>query len=38
MFKLQPPSNYFPFDAIHLIKTFFPLFETVFDLVDFDAL
>ena len=37
MFKLESPSKYSPFDAIHLLKHFFPLLKTVFELVDFDA-
>ena len=35
IFKLQSPSKYSPVDAKHLIKTFFPLLETVFELVNF---
>ena len=38
MFKLQSPSKYSPFDAIHLSKHFFPLLKTIFELTDFDAL
>ena len=37
MFKLQSPSKYSPSDAIHLLRCFFPLLKTVFELVDFDA-
>ena len=38
MFKLWSPSKYSPFDAIHLIEIFFfPLLNTVFELIDFDA-
>ena len=37
MFKLQSPSKYSPFDAIHLLRCFFPPLETVFELIDFDA-
>ena len=36
MFKLQSPSKYSPFDAIHILRLF-PLLKTVFELVDFDA-
>ena len=36
MFKVQSPSKYSPFDAIHLSRLF-PLLKTVFELVDFDA-
>ena len=36
-FKLQSPSKYPPFDAIHPLKCFSPLFKTVFELVNFDA-
>ena len=37
MFKLQSPSKYSPFDAIHLLRCFFPLLRTVFELIHFDA-
>ena len=37
VFKLQSPSKYCPFDAIHLSRCFFPLLKTVFELIDFDA-
>ena len=37
MFKLQLPSKYSPFDAIHLLRLFFPLLKTVFELVNVDA-
>ena len=37
MFKLQSPSKCSSFDAIHLSRYFFPLFETVFELIDFEA-
>ena len=37
MFKLQSPSKYSPFEAIHLLRFFFPQLETVFELNDFDA-
>ena len=37
MFKLQLPSEYSPFDAIYLLRHFFPLPKTVFELVDWDA-
>ena len=32
MFKLRSPSKYFPFDAIHLARCFFPLLKTVLNL------
>ena len=37
MFKLQSLSKYSPFDAIHLLRCFFPLLKTVFELVNFYA-
>ena len=37
MFKLQSLSKYSPFDAIHLLRHFFPLLKRVFKLIDFDA-
>ena len=37
MFKLQSPSKYSRFDAIHLLRLFFPLLKTVFKHFDFDA-
>ena len=38
MFKFQSPSKHSSFDAIHLLRCFFPpLLKTVFELVDFDA-
>ena len=37
MFKLQSPSKYSPFHAIHLLRRFFHCSKTVFELVDFDA-
>ena len=35
--KLQTPSKYSPFRAIHLLRLFFPLLKTGFELVDSDA-
>ena len=32
MFKLQSPSKYSPFDAIHLFETFFPLLKQFLNL------
>ena len=37
MFKLQSPSKYSPFDAIHLLRHFFLLLKTVFEFVNFNA-
>ena len=31
------PSKYSPFHVIYLLKHFFPVLKTVFELVDFDA-
>ena len=36
MIKLQSPSKYSTHDAIHLLRLFFPLLKTVFELVNFD--
>ena len=36
MFKLQSPSEYSPFNAIHLSSHFFLLLKTGFELVNFD--
>ena len=37
MFKLQLPSKYSTFDAIHLSRIFSTLLKTVFELLNFDA-
>ena len=37
MFKLQLPSKYSLLDAINLLRHFFPLLKTLFELVNFDA-
>ena len=37
MFKPQSPSKYSPLDAMHLLKHFFPLLKTGFELIHFDA-
>ena len=36
MFKVQSPSKYSPFDAIHLLRLF-SIAQNSFELVDFDA-
>ena len=36
-FKLQSPSRYSPFDVTHLLRHFFPLLKTVFELVSLDS-
>ena len=38
MFKLQSPSKYSPWDAIHLLRLFFSLLKTIFEHVNFDAI
>ena len=37
MFKLQSPSKSSPSDSIHLLRHFFPLLKTGFELIGFDA-